>query len=500
MYKLLTKSNYLVGLKCNRSLWIEKNKPELKPEIDLATQYKFETGHKVGNLAKEYFKGGISISEGNFQQSLKLSKEHLEKRKVLFEAGFLFGRCYSRADVLKPVGKDEWDIIEVKSGTKVKEENIHDVSFQKYVYENSGLKIRNCYLMHLDNTYLKDGDLDIKNLFVLDNITEEVEEYSEGIEDRINYMLENIDSKEYNENKFGKHCDNPKECPNPDQDRGFLPKHSIFTFYNIRVKKAIEYFNHGFLKTGDVTNDFKLNAKQKIQQDSESKNENHVDPKGIKLFLDELKYPLYYIDFETYNPAIPYFNDMKPYQRIPFQVSLHIQNKSGEKLEHYEFLAEDKNDPRKEFIEFMIKHIKDDGGSIVVFNEAFEKGVMKEIINTFPEYTEWVENSFLRFKDLLKVFRDFNYYNPKQEGSCSIKKVLPCLVPEKNHKDLDISNGITASIEYENSIWKSNDKKEISKIRKNLLEYCKLDTLAMVDIKEELEKLIIDKLIERHYK
>jgi len=130
MKKLLTKSNYLIGLKCSRSLWITKNQKDSLPEIDLSTQHRFDIGNKVGQLAKEYFKNGVDIPEDDFSESLKLSKEYLERREILFEAGFKFERCYSRADILKPVGKDEWDIRVVRSGTKVKEVNIHDLSFQ----------------------------------------------------------------------------------------------------------------------------------------------------------------------------------------------------------------------------------------------------------------------------------------------------------------------------------------------------------------------------------
>jgi len=342
--------------------------------------------------------------------------------------------------------------------------------------------------MYINNEYEKQGDLNIKELFTLENINSEVEEYTEGIKDGIDSMLENIDSKQYNESKFGKHCENPKECPLPEFDWNFLPQYSVFNLYNIRVKKAMEYYNGGFLDMKDLTPDIKLNSKQRIQVDCEIDNKTHVDSKGIKLFLNTLEYPLYYIDFETYNPAIPVYDNMKPYQRIPFQFSLHIQHKPKGKLEHKEFLSDGKKDPREEFIS-LIKDWCGDNGSIITFNKAFEKGVLNETTKFLPKYQEWLDTINERIIDLLDVFRDFNYYNPKQEGSCSIKKVLPSIYPEKNHKHLDISDGMTASIEYEKSVWEYTDKKQIEKIRKNLLDYCCLDTIAMVYIKEELEKL-----------
>ncbi|MCA9459277.1 MAG: DUF2779 domain-containing protein [Nanoarchaeota archaeon] len=482
MKKLLTKSNYLIGLKCLRSLWIIKNKPDLVPEFDLDTKHRMENGNKIGQLAKQYFENGIDIPEDDFDKSLKLSKEYLEKRKILFEAGFLFERFYSRADILKPVGENEWDIIEVKSGGKIKEENICDVSYQKFVYENCGLKIRNCYLMHVNTDYIFKGKLDLDEFFIIENINDDIYEIEKN---EVNDMLKIIDSNEY----IGSHCENPKTCPIPNLDWNFLPKNSVFTLYNIRIKKAMEYFNNNYIESKDVLNNFKLNEKQKIQINCEISNETHINKSKIKSFLSKFRYPLYYIDFETYNPPIPIYDGMKPYQRIPFQFSLHIQNSHDDKLIHYEFLAEGRSDPREDFINYINKYIKNDDGSIVVYNQGFEKGVLKELSDYDSKFKEIVKSYNDRFVDLLDLFRDFSYYNPIQNGSCSIKAVLPAIYPEKNHKHLDICDGMRACIEYEKSIWEYTNEKQIEKIRKDLLEYCALDTMGMIHIKEELEKL-----------
>ncbi len=485
--KQLTKSKYLTGLTCARSLWITLNKPELLPKMDLSTQYRFDTGYKIGELAKKLYPNGLEVPREN---SLELSKDLLKKRVPLFEASFEYDRCFSRCDILVPVNEDEWDIVEVKSATKVKDENIHDVSFQKFVYENNGLNIRNCQLLIVNNEYFKDGELDLNNFFVMENLDEEIEEICDDIRDNVQLMLDNIDSDFYDEEKFGKHCDNPRDCPLPNIDWNFLPDNSVFTFYNIRVKKALDYYRSGATQIKDLSSQFELTDKQQIQKDCEINGKEHIDIIGIRKFLDSLQYPLYYIDFETYALAIPIYDKMKPYQRIPFQFSLHIKKDENSELEHYEFLANGKEDSRLDFISKLKELILDDDGSIITFNKSFEKGVLKELSQFLPEFKEWVESIDLRIVDLLDVFRNFYYYNSKQNGSCSIKKILPAIYPQKNHIDLEISDGMSASIEYENCIWGDCDEKEIEKIRKNLLEYCCLDTLAMVHIKEELDKLV----------
>ena len=195
MSKILSKSNYLLGLQCPRLLWVNVNDKKRIPEPDEIAQKKFTDGHVVGELAKKVFPNGQDIPDEDFKQNLEETKKLISKRIPLFEPAFLVDDLYSRADILVPVGKDEWDIIEVKSATKVKDVNLHDVSFQKYVYEKYGLKIRRCFLMHINNEYCLDGQIEPKELFVQTEITEDVKKFSEGIEERVKQMKEIINSK-----------------------------------------------------------------------------------------------------------------------------------------------------------------------------------------------------------------------------------------------------------------------------------------------------------------
>ena len=211
--KLLTKSKYMEGLKCLRSLWISCNDKENIPDIDMNTQHRFDEGHIVGQLAKQLYPEGVNIPESDFNKSLELSQELLQKRKPLFEAGFKFDHCYSRADILVPVGKDEWDIIEVKSSTSVKPKHLHDLSFQFHCYKGYGLKIRKIFLLYVNNQYVKQGKINPQELFVKEDIMQEVYDTMDGINKRIAIFQEIINNNEYDSLKFGEHCESPKHSP-----------------------------------------------------------------------------------------------------------------------------------------------------------------------------------------------------------------------------------------------------------------------------------------------
>ena len=477
---LLTKSKYLAGLQCPRYLWALIHDKEKIPDPDVSAQFKFDEGTKVGELATKLFPEGIDVPFEDFKDNLEKSKELLKEKKPLFEAGFMVNNCFSRADILVPVG-DEWDIIEVKSGTKVKEVNIHDMSFQKYCYESAGLKIRKCFLMHLNNEYVRNGEIDLKKLFAKDDITSEVNDLLKDIKKKIDYLLEVINKDKYPEAVIGPRCKDPYECP-LTECWDFLPENHVFHLYR-GGKKSLQLFEDGIHAIRDIPEDFKLNDKQGIQKDCELKEKIHIHKESIKHFLNTLQYPLYYLDFETFSTAVPMFDGLKPYSQVCFQFSLHVVEKEGDKPKHYEFLYSGNEDPREEFI-LALKKVLGDKGSVVVYNQSFEINRLKELGEQFPEHKDWVENTIGRIVDLLIPFRNFSYYNPIQKGSASIKKVLPALVG-KDYSGMEIGDGATASVEFYNMVY--NGGKDVQKA---LLKYCELDTLAEVMIVEKLKEII----------
>ncbi len=488
MNPVLTKSKYMLGLECPRHLWITFNQPEKIRKVTLAEEFKFNEGDKVGQLAKTLFSDGIDLPVENYSENIEKTKESMKKGKPLFEAGFAFENCFSRADILVPIGK-EWDIIEVKSGTAVKDINVYDVSFQKYVYESNGLKIRKCFLMHLNKEYFRKGKLDVKKLLVQEDITSQVNLVMQDIKERIDKMFKIISSNKPPKAgllidkmiKEGHHDCFTENCIDD------LPENHVFCLYRGN-KLACELFENGILHIKDIPLHVKLNGKQNIQRGCELKKKVYVDKEGIKQFLATLKYPLYYLDFETFSTAIPMFDGLKSYSQVPFQFSLHIAKKEGSKPEHHAFLYNGNGDPREEFV-LALKKVIGEKGTVLVYNQSFEIGRLKELTEYFPEHKNWIENVLKRIVDLLVPFREFSYYNPKQQGSASIKDVLPAITG-KSYKGMEIGDGGTASAEFFNATYGACTEEEKKKVRDNLLKYCELDTLAEVLIVNKLKDII----------
>jgi len=500
--KPLTKSKYLKGLQCPRLLWVAVNDKARIPEHDEITLKKFKDGEMIGFLATKNFLDGVDLSNQEFVENIENTREVLKKRKPIFEAGFFPGNLYSRVDVLVPVGKNMWDIVEVKSATRVKDVDVHDVSFQKYVCEKEGLKIRKCFVMHVNNAYVKKGEIEPKELFVQTDVTKEVEKFSKGIEKRIENMLKIINSKKEPKCSIGVYCSDPYDCDLKNKCWIDVPEGNVFEFYGMLKKKCFELYDGGIVRIKDVSEDIRLNDKQMIQRRLASDGGKHTDKKQIQNFLNNLKYPIYYLDFETINPAIPKFDGMKPYQRIPFQFSLHIQKEEGGKLKHISFLADGVDDPRPKFLESLKENLGSEG-SVLVYNQSFEKGVLRECCDAFPEFEEWYEGNILpRIKDLWDVFRNFYYYDSEQKGSASIKAVLP-VMSDLSYEGMEIGKGDLASLEWERVVFGLGGSEggsggggsgvavgEKKKIMKALEKYCELDTLAEHEIILGLRKAV----------
>jgi hypothetical protein len=483
--KLLSKSRYLSGLQCKRYLWLLFNEPERVPEPDAATQQIFDQGHRVGELAQSLFPDGVAVSTENFTQNIRLTKQYLKKRHPIFEAGIRAGNLFARADILKPSENSGWDIVEVKSSTTVKDVNIQDAAFQKYCYQQAGLEINRCYLMHINNKYVRHGEIDPNQLFTSEDITDDVMLEIGNVPDRIEEMQSIISKTECPVSVIGPPCNDPYECPLTDCWEG-LPEHHTFTLYRAG-KKAFDLYNQGIIRITEIPDDYSLTEKQRIQLESVRRDEAYVDPVAVRAFLTSLQYPVYYLDFETINPAIPLFDGTRPYQQIPFQFSLHVQDAPGGFLWAESFLADGLDDPRPALLAHLHKTIGNKG-SVVVYNQSFEESILRELGNAFPEYSNWTDSIIPRLVDLIVPFRDFQYYHPAQKGSASIKYVLPAITGS-GYEGLSINNGNDANLAYLAMNYGDMPAKEKEATRKALLIYCGLDTEAMVRIIKRLDEI-----------
>ncbi len=482
----ISKTKFLQGLQCPKLIWSDYNAKHLFPAVDDALQAVFDQGHAVGSLAKMMFPNGVEIKTDpkDFEGAIELTRKHLPSRRPIFEATFSANGGFAKADILNPVGKDEWEIIEVKSTTSLKDVHIPDLAFQAWVFTEAGIKIRRCVLCHINNQFIRHGEIDPKEFFTLRDVTAEVAELSRDVEEQIGQMGKVIRAAKCPEIQIGKQCDSPYTCPLHEHCWSFLPAHSVFDLYNDQKGRRWDLLKKGILRIADIPEDYPLSANQSVQRATIATGKPHVKRTQIETFIGNLNYPLHFLDFETFSTATPMFDGTKPYEQIPFQFSLHIVRKAGEKPEHRKFLADGRKDSRPEFMR-QLKLAIEPAGSVLVFNAPFEKGRMKECAEFLPEYKSWVAAVNERIIDLLNPFKAFNFYHPDQCGSASMKWVLPALTG-KDYSKLEIQEGGAASREFLRVTFNEVSESERKRVRKALDEYCGQDTEGMVWILEVL--------------
>jgi hypothetical protein len=486
---VISKSSYMAGLQCPRLLWHKFNQPDVFTPVDAATQAIFDQGARVGVLAKQLFPKGIEIGAGVIKKDAvdQLSRAAVSKRLPMFEAGFIAGRAYARADVLVPVGRDQWDIVEVKSTTKTKDEHVNDLALQRHVYEGVGLGIRRCFVMHLNSEYVRRGEIDLHKLFAKTDVTGDVDDVVGDVGSELKKMVRIIGQQRAPNMEIGPHCSEPYECPLCATCWKAVPKHSVFTLTHVGPK-AFDWFHDGIARLQDLPDDTPINAKQEIQLRAIRSRRAQVDRDALRAFLDSLEYPFHFLDFETINPAIPVWNITSPYQQVPFQFSLHIVNSPGAKPEHHGFLAEGTADPRPEILARLKRHLGQ-RGSIVAYSASFEKNALRACTDAYPAFAAWWARAESRVVDLLQPFQSFHYYHPDQCGSASLKAVLPALTG-KGYADMEIADGATASQEFLRITFGEASAAEHRKVRAALEKYCALDTEGMVWIVKALDRLV----------
>jgi hypothetical protein len=485
----ISKSKYLQGLQCSKLLWFSYNARDKIPPYDAATQAVFDQGHKVGELAKSLFPGGIEIggNHADFDEAVRRTSESLNLRKPLFEPAFRHGNAYARADILVPVRSDLWDIVEVKSSTGVKDVYLHDMALQKYTYRGAGLDVRKCELLYIDSEYERVGEIEPAKLFAKEDVTQRVDALLPTVESNLENMLEVIRLGNYPGVSIGPWCSDPYDCPLMDICWNFLPGRSVFDLSRIG-KKGFELLKKGIVDVADLPPDFRPSAAQAIQIKAFETGRPQVRKTAIREFLSDLVYPLNFLDFETFATAIPLFDHVRPYQQIPFQFSLHIVRTPGADPEHHAFIAEGKNDPRKDVLSTLIP-VLGRSGSIVSYNASFEKRILSEACAVYPEYSAACESAGRRFIDLLAPFRSFYYYHPDQKASASMKEVLPALTGQ-GYGNMEIADGGTASREYLRVTFGAVPGDEKTSVRKQLDRYCGLDTSGMIAIVDALARLV----------
>lgn len=485
----LSKSKYCNAVQCPKMLWLLQNKPEEQSEIN--NQSILDNGTDVGIIAKDLFGAHIDIEfNNNLQTMINDTAKALEKDNIIVtEASFSYKDNFCSVDILKK-NNNNYEIYEVKSSTEVKDIYLDDISYQTYILKNLGYNVTKSNIVYLNSNYERIGDLNLQELFIIKDVTNITISKQEEVKEKVNAINEYMKQKNEPDDDIGIHCVTPYDCPFFKHCTKKLPSKNIFNIRRMRNSTKFKLYHSGIYSYEDLLEeDIDWKYKEQIEFDLYNK-PPFININKIKEFLKTLSYPLYFLDFETYQQAIPEYDFIKPYMQIPFQYSLHYIKKDNSELMHKEFLAETNIDPRRSLAESLVKDIPKDT-CVLAYNMMFEKMVIKDLANIYPDLKEHLMNIHSNIKDLMIPFKNRDYYTKEMDGSYSIKYVLPALFP--NEKELDyhnldlVHNGSEAMATYKN--LQNLSKSEQEKVRESLLKYCELDTYAMVKIWEKLKEL-----------
>lgn len=487
----LTKTNFKLYLECPKHFWVKLNTPDqFKEKLSLADQHKIEQGYEVENLARNLFAPGIEMPS-KLIEAVVATKEALKNNHVIYQATVEQANCLVRADIIVfDEQSKKWNIYEVKSSSTLKtKEHLPDIAFQRIVFEKMGIPIQDVFIVHLNKEYYKKNNIVWSELFQVENVTEKVAKIRSTIELQIQDAIKIMN---FHVSDDLSSCYKPQECPCVKICHPNLPEYSIYDIARIATSKHLPYLrNNNIVDIHEMPDELELSENQAKQVQLAKKKATIIDKAKIKDLLGELVYPLYFLDYETFNSAIPLINGYKPNQQITFQYSLHILEKPEAEIQHCEYLA---NDLAETGIPLLnsLKHNIGNLGSIIVWNKSFEMRMNKEMAEIYPEYESFLTNINERVFDLMDIFKKNHYLDYRFKGSNSIKKVMPVLVPELSYQTLEVQNGSMAQVIWFYAVMNRLDKlagKNKQDIFQNLLKYCKMDTWAMVKIFYKLQAL-----------
>jgi hypothetical protein len=491
----LSKTDFLEYLQCSKCLWLKKKKPELyiakiPSEFD---KKNLQEGQEVELLSRKLFPNGFLLN-GKVEDLAKSTEMLIsQKNSPIFQASFITNENLSaKVDILKyDPESNHWNIYEVKSATKIKNDRAHnhiiDVTFQKLVLQKIGLPIGDVFIIHLNKDYKKSGDLNVKELFTITNVSQDVDKAFDITESEVVEALALLGEKSIDLGSCsclyltrGNHCSSFSVF-NPN-----VPDYSVHDISRIRPEKIKSLIDLGVICVSDISDNFQLTDNQRTQVNLEKTQKAQINQENIRQLLKDLEYPLYFFDYETYTAAIPILDGFSPHQHMPFQVSIHELDLDGN-LKHFEYLAEKIDNAVLGLIAFIKKTILPKG-KIVSWYASFENTRNKEIAQIYPAHSDFLLDLNNRTFDLEPIFKK-NYLLPGFKGRTSIKKVLPVLLPKFSYENLDIQEGTEAMVSWRKMIFEDISDSAREKIKKALLDYCKMDTMALVEILKHLQSI-----------
>lgn len=487
----LSKTLYCSGVQCPKMLWLRKHRPELFDE-SVMNRPVLDTGLAVGDLAMGLFGDFREVPYGELGDMLTVTQQLLDEGvETIAEASFSWDGLFCSVDILRNLGDRHVELYEVKSSTSVHEIYQHDVAYQVYVLEQLGFTVERACLVHLNRDYVRGVELELHELFTVADLTQTARAMQPETAQRIAALKDCVRTPEEPACALGEQCFAPYGCGFWQHCSAHLPSPNVFDLAGMQRRTQFKYYRDGIVSFEDLAAKAKLNTAQRLQiSHALTVQPDAVDKGAVRDFLAGLRYPLYFLDFESFQPAVPLYEGTRPYDQITFQYSLHILPGAGEELQHREYLAYPGGDPRPALAEQLCRDIPR-GACTLAYNMAFEKTRIRELAALCPELAEHLMDIHDHMHDLMVPFQKKQIYTRAMQGSYSIKYVLPALFPDD--PDLDyhslngVHNGTEASAAF--AAMATLPAEELAASRENLLKYCGLDTFAMVKIWQKLQEL-----------
>ncbi len=487
----LSKSKYCQAVQCPKMLWLNKYKKE-QFDDSVMNQAVMDTGSMVGDLAMGLFGDYTEVPYGDLSKMLRITNELIENgTQIIAEASFSYDGLFCSVDILRNLGGRRVELYEVKSSTSVHPIYFDDAAYQQYVLKGLGFQVDRVCIVHINNRYVRHGALDLNALFHIEDISENTYARQPEVAKKVEFLKEYMRRADEPADGIGSHCFVPYMCGFFGYCTRDLPKPNVFDLAGLWTSKKLENYQNGVISFADLEKSSALSPRYRQQVEFEVHDlPSYIEQEPIRDFLDALTYPLYFLDFETFQPAVPLFDNSHPYEQIPFQYSLHYIEEEGGELKHKEFLAYPGGDPRRALAEQLCKDIPCDVCT-TAYNMSFEKSRIQELAKLFPDLSEHLRNINSNMWDLMLPFQKRYYYTRTMHGSYSIKYVLPALFPDDPALDYHNLEGVHNGGEASNTFQKMADMSpdELERWRKHLLNYCGLDTFAMVKVWEKLNEV-----------
>lgn len=496
---------------CNKYAWLDLYRTNEKAPVSDFTESLFDNGNKVGELAKQYFNIEADVTvlreDGtpDTYAMITATKNHLVNgTKLLAEASFDFGGLFCSVDILEKNDDGSYNINEVKSAkiqkpTKnnadgVDKQYVVDAAYQQYVLEKCGIRIKQVFVVMLSDDYVRGKDLDLDKYFVRRDVTTYTQDLQSWVKDKLSEIELVLNCSSEPTSSITPNC---KGCDYFGYCSKSFPSPSPFDIYSLKFSRKCELYNKG-VSFFDAPKYAKLKPAALKQIEYYNRpSDTYVNKARIQEFLDSIRFPLYSLDFETYQATVPEHEGIKTGEPIPFQYSLHIMKvedgdyrEGSDDLDESHFLDVSGGDPRRAIAESLVKDIPF-GACVVACHMSTESGIIKKLAGLFPDLSEHLLS--YEYVDPQPLFQKGYYYVKAMGGSFSLKRILPALYPDDPDMDYhnlegEVKNGVQAM----NAIAKIHEVsgEEAEKLRQDLIKYCGLDTFAVVKILKKLYEVV----------